>query len=467
MRKILSILASVGLTATAASAVVACGNTDKNGVVQSGSLGSIVKSADRTVSGNADMTSADKALSAFLETAAGKRLKKENVQVKENSFEAAGPGTNGKLVIQAKSGTKYTGEITITIKGYTVTLDSIKSTLTLEIPGSEGMTADSALTAFKSIGNNASVKDEVEVKSGDGNFVAPKNDTVGKLVITAKSGSTKYTGDLEITIKGYTVTLESIKANLTLEIPGSENMTADSALAAFLAVDANKTLRDEVEVKSGDGNFVAPKNDTVGKLVITAKSGSTKYTGDLEITIKGYTVTLESIKANLTLEIPGSENMTADSALAAFLAVDANKTLRDEVEVKGDAESFDAPKNGVDGKLVITAKSSSTKYTGVLEITISKLKSSAEPTTPEGQNKERVSSSNDDHKVTIITLSTEDALRLGYIKQDGDKFVAGDKLPNGPLTTKVGESTITATFTPNFENGTVQVVLTVDTPSNN
>ena len=297
MRKILSILASVGLTATAASAVVACGNTDKNGVVQSGSLGSIVKSADRTVSGNADMTSADKALSAFLETAAGKRLKKENVQVKENSFEAAGPGTNGKLVIQAKSGTKYTGEITITIKGYTVTL--------------------------------------------------------------------------------------------------------------------------------------------------------------------------ESIKANLTLEIPGSENMTADSALAAFLAVDANKTLRDEVEVKGDAESFDAPKNGVDGKLVITAKSSSTKYTGVLEITISKLKSSAEPTTPEGQNKERVSSSNDDHKVTIITLSTEDALRLGYIKQDGDKFVAGDKLPNGPLTTKVGESTITATFTPNFENGTVQVVLTVDTPSNN
>ena len=382
MRKILSILASVGLTATAASAVVACGNTDKNGVVQSGSLGSIVKSADRTVSGNADMTSADKALSAFLETAAGKRLKKENVQVKENSFEAAGPGTNGKLVIQAKSGTKYTGEITITIKGYTVTLDSIKSTLTLEIPGSEGMTADSALTAFKSIGNNASVKDEVEVKSGD-------------------------------------------------------------------------------------GNFVAPKNDTVGKLVITAKSGSTKYTGDLEITIKGYTVTLESIKANLTLEIPGSENMTADSALAAFLAVDANKTLRDEVEVKGDAESFDAPKNGVDGKLVITAKSSSTKYTGVLEITISKLKSSAEPTTPEGQNKERVSSSNDDHKVTIITLSTEDALRLGYIKQDGDKFVAGDKLPNGPLTTKVGESTITATFTPNFENGTVQVVLTVDTPSNN
>ena len=382
MRKILSILASVGLTATAASAVVACGNTDKNGVVQSGSLGSIVKSADRTVSGNADMTSADKALSAFLETAAGKRLKKENVQVKENSFEAAGPGTNGKLVIQAKAGTKYTGEITITIKGYTVTLDSIKSTLTLEIPGSEGMTADSALTAFKSIGNNASVKDEVEVKSGD-------------------------------------------------------------------------------------GNFVAPKNDTVGKLVITAKSGSTKYTGDLEITIKGYTVTLESIKANLTLEIPGSENMTADSALAAFLAVDANKTLRDEVEVKGDAESFDAPKNGVDGKLVITAKSSSTKYTGVLEITISKLKSSAEPTTPEGQNKERVSSSNDDHKVTIITLSTEDALRLGYIKQDGDKFVAGDKLPNGPLTTKVGESTITATFTPNFENGTVQVVLTVDTPSNN
>jgi len=63
-------------------------------------------------------------------------------------------------------------------------------------------------------------------------------------------------------------------------------------------------------------------------------------------------------------------------------------------------------------------------------------------------------------------LSTEDSLRLGYIKKEGDKYVAGDKLPNGPLTTKIGESTITATFTPNFENGTVQVLLTIDTPTN-
>jgi len=62
MRKILSVLAAVGLTSTAASAVVACGNKSNSEVTKTdlATLPAIKELESRlTISGSADMTTDD------------------------------------------------------------------------------------------------------------------------------------------------------------------------------------------------------------------------------------------------------------------------------------------------------------------------------------------------------------------------------------------------------------------------
>ncbi|MCL8213263.1 hypothetical protein LD119_00190 [Mesoplasma sp. JKS002660] len=175
-----------------------------------------------------------------------------------------------------------------------------------------------------------------------------------------------------------TIELGSVQG-LAKTITGSEEMTAATALNAFLAIAANKDLEDQVQVKEGEENFVAPTTEAAGKLVIVAKTDSTKYTGELTITIdyKADTIDLGSVQG-LDKTITGSEEMTAATALNAFLAIAANKDLEDQVQVKEGEENFVAPTTEAAGKLVIVAKTDSTKYTGELEIIISALSGSQE-----------------------------------------------------------------------------------------
>ena len=377
MRKILSILAAVGLTSTAASAVVACGNKSNSEVGNKTNLSDVpvIKALESklTITGNVSMT-ADDAWASF----------------------SAIPGVGAALTFVGLEKTDFRSELSL-----------------------------------------------------------PTYDNDGSLKITVNKEESKYSGSLTVKISQFVKTDLNSLTELNKTITGSADMTADDALQAFLAIEANKDLANEVEVKVD--TFKAPGIGTNGSFTLEAISGNHKYTGEIDVTISGYTVALNSLQ-NLVKSIDGKVDMTADDALQAFLAIDANKDLSDEVQVKSGDESFHAPTNAEGGQLIVAAKEGSTKYTGSITVIIHKLDADAEVNTL---------STNDDHKTTIITLSTEDSLRLGYIKKDGDKFVAGDKLPNGPLTTKIGESTITATFTPNFENGTVQVLLTIDTPSVN
>ncbi|MCL8212615.1 lipoprotein [Mesoplasma whartonense] len=202
---------------------------------------------------------------------------------------------------------------------------------------------------------------------------------LGAVGLTATSTATVVAcGDGNKNPVPETIELGSVQG-LDKTITGSEEMTAATALNAFLAIDANKDLEDQVQVKEGEENFVAPTTEAAGKLVIIAKTDSTKYTGELTVTIdyKADTIDLGSVQG-LNKTITGSEEMTAATALNAFLAIDANKDLEDQVQVKEGEENFVAPTTEAAGKLVIVAKTDSTKYTGELEIIISALSGSQE-----------------------------------------------------------------------------------------
>ena len=160
--------------------------------------------------------------------------------------------------------------------------------------------------------------------------------------------------------------------NLNKTIIGLPGMTTwIEALDNFLADDANKTLKDEVEVKNADVDWIAPQLGVDGLLTITAKPNSS-YTGSIPVTVTGYTMALESF-TDLRPKIDGSVNMTSDQALETFLKSPYNAFLANEVIVKED--SFEAPTTEVDGKFLIVPKQGSVKYTGELEGIISKLSS--------------------------------------------------------------------------------------------
>ena len=159
---------------------------------------------------------------------------------------------------------------------------------------------------------------------------------------------------------------------LNKTIKGLPGMTTwIEALDNFLADDANKTLKDEVEVKNADVDWIAPQLGVDGLLTITAKPNSS-YTGSIPVTVTGYTMALESF-TDLRPKIDGSVNMTSDQALETFLKSPYNAFLANEVIVKED--SFEAPTTEVDGKFLIVPKQGSVKYTGELKGTISKLPS--------------------------------------------------------------------------------------------
>ena len=251
--------------------------------------------------------------------------------------------------------------------------------------------------------------------------------------------------------------IKALESKLTIN--GTADMGVDDAYASFSNISGVKEALAFVNLGEADFEFVltVPSYVADGSLKITVKSENSKYSGSLNVKISQLVKAELSSVSGLTTTISGSSDMNETNVLNTFLAVEGNQGLQGEVEVK--AGSFEAPGTETEGSFILEAIAGNHKYTGSITVVIEKLS--------DNSTKVKSLSTNDDHKTTVITLSTEDSLRLGYIKKEGDKYVAGDKLPNGPLTTKIGESTITATFTPNFENGTVQVLLTIDTPTNN
>ena len=193
MKKILSILASIGLTTTVASAVVACGNNANSEVDQKTDLNSLTN-LNKTIIGLPGMTTWIEALDDFLADDANKTLKDE-VEVKDGDWIAPQLGVNGSLTITAKSNGRYTGSITVVVTGYTMTLESLSSNLALTIDGSAKMTPEQTLEAFLKIGDNVILKDEVIIK--EGSFEAPTTEVDGKFLIVPKQSSVKYTGELE------------------------------------------------------------------------------------------------------------------------------------------------------------------------------------------------------------------------------------------------------------------------------
>ena len=468
MRKILSVLAAIGLTSTAASAVVACGNKDSSEVTKT-DLSSVpmIKALESklTINGTADM-GVDDAYASFSNISGVKEaLAFVNLGEADFEFVLTVPSyvADGSLKITVKSeNSKYSGSLNVKISQLVKAELSSVSGLITTTSGSSDMNETNVLNTFLAVEGNQGLQGEVEVKAGS--FEAPGTETEGSFILEAIAGNHKYTGELDVTISGYTVALDSLK-DLTKTIDGTVDMTADDAFNTFLSISGNEILKDEVEIKSGDESFVLPTNDDEGQLVIVARTGSAKYTGEIPIIIskldtnKKHSFSKLFDKVSDKLKIDSTADMTEESAFNAFSEKIYIKPILFASGLKMTDFTFELelPTTIKDGSLTISIDNA--KYTGFITVIINKLSDNSAETTS--------LSTNDDHKTTVITLSTEDSLRLGYIKKEGDKYVAGDKLPNGPLTTKIGESTITATFTPNFENGTVQVLLTIDTPTNN
>jgi preprotein translocase subunit YajC len=200
--------------------------------------------------------------------------------------------------------------------------------------------ADTILKAVKSKNSDLSI-DEVEVKD-----IKDKSATVA-----AKSGSTVYTGSVNVT---FTTTPVDTTKPLTEDITDTKlgeiaNNDADTILNAVKSKNSGLNI-DEVEVKD-----IKDESATVA-----AKSGSTVYTGSVNVT---FTTTPVDTTKPLTEDITDTKlgeiaNNDADTILNAVKSKNSGLNI-DEVEVK----------DIKDESATVAAKSGSTVYTGSVNVT--------------------------------------------------------------------------------------------------
>jgi chitinase len=200
--------------------------------------------------------------------------------------------------------------------------------------------ADTILNAVKSK-NSGLNTDEVEIKD-----IKDKSATVA-----AKSGSTVYTGSVNVT---FTTTPVDTTKPLTEDITDTKlgeiaNNDADTILNAVKSKNSGLNI-DEVEVKD-----IKDESATVA-----AKSGSTVYTGSVNVT---FTTTPVDTTKPLTEDITDTKlgeiaNNDADTILNAVKSKNSGLNI-DEVEVK----------DIKDESATVAAKSGSTVYTGSVNVT--------------------------------------------------------------------------------------------------
>ena len=146
------------------------------------------------------------------------------------------------------------------------------------IPGIENMTEQNAFNAF--IANNQEKYPDLESNAEISLFAMPTYTIKGKLVVKAKTNSTKYTGNITVPIKAIEqIALNTLSLNLSLT---TSYTNENDAFDAFINLNSQVSdLRNNVEIT----NFVAPEEITNGKLTINAKVNS-KYYGNVEVIIQ-------------------------------------------------------------------------------------------------------------------------------------------------------------------------------------
>jgi preprotein translocase subunit YajC/DNA-binding protein len=245
--------------------------------------------------------------------------------------------------VATKSGsTVYTGSVNVTFT--TTPVDTTKP-LTEDITDTKlgeiaNNDADTILNAVKSKNSGLNI-DEVEVKD-----IKDESATVA-----AKSGSTVYTGSVNVT---FTTTPVDTTKPLTEDITDTKlgeiaNNDADTILNAVKSKNSGLNI-DEVEVKD-----IKDESATVA-----AKSGSTVYTGSVNVT---FTTTPVDTTKPLTEDITDTKlgeiaNNDADTILNAVKSKNSGLNI-DEVEVK----------DIKDESATVAAKSGSTVYTGSVNVT--------------------------------------------------------------------------------------------------
>ena len=351
MKKLLTILGSIGLTSTAAISVVACGTKNRSEVKIDLNTLTLNKESITISEG---MTKED-VFQAFLNNNKDVTDLEANVDL---TFNEPSYTTPGSLIIKAKANTAYTGSIIITINAIGQTsLNDLHLKTLLSLPVTK---QQAAFDSFIKLNSEVSdLRDNLEIK----NFTAPDYNQTGSLEVEAKP-NTKYSGTLTITIP------ELIKTNIArlvtnTIIQGTEKMNKDVAFAAFLEVNNSWTnLNDYVEVDS----FAAATYTSNGSLTIKAKA-NTAYTGSVMVRINAIGQTaLTDLHLNLEL----TEAYTnQDDAFNAFLEL--NKNVAD---LRGNVQpgEFVSSSYGTPGSLVINATNSEGKYQGSVTVNFAEIK---------------------------------------------------------------------------------------------
>ncbi len=348
MKNLLSLLAALGLTATAATTVIACGSPKNSIVIKKTTL----KDLHLKTRLKSSVKNQQAAFDLFVEMNPEVSDLRDAVQI--TSFTAPDYNNEGSLEVQAKTNTNYSGTLTITIPELIKT-DIARLLTNTTIQGTENMNEVDAFNAFLEANSSwTNLNDYVETDS----FTAPTYTSNGSLSINPKPNG-QYTGSIIIVITAIgQKSLDSLHLHTTLSIPVTNQQ---AAFDSFISLNSEVSdLRDNLEITS----FTAPDSNQTGTLMVTSKA-DTKYSGTLTITIPVLNKTdIAHLVTNTTIQ--GTENMSEEQAFTSFLAANSSWTnLNDYVEVS----DFKSPDYITPGSLTIAVKSN-TEYTGSVLITI-------------------------------------------------------------------------------------------------
>ena len=339
----------MGLTATAATTVIACGSPKNSVVIKKTAL----KDLHLKTRLKNSVKNQQAAFDSFIELNPEVNDLRDAVQV--IGFIAPDYNQEGSLEVQAKTNTKYSGTLTITVPELNKT-DLARLMTNTTIQGTENMTADQAFQAILAANSSwTNLSDYVEAD----NFTAPDYTSNGSLTINAKP-NTEYTGSILVTITAIGQTsLNDLNLKTLLSMPVTNSQ---AAFDSFIELNPEVSdLRDNLEITS----FTAPDYNQTGSLTVAATRVGAKYTGTLTITIPALNKTdLARLVTNTIIQ--GTTNMTTDQAFQAFLEANNSwSNLGDYVEVT----DFTAPDYGTSGSLTINAKPN-TEYIGSITIVI-------------------------------------------------------------------------------------------------
>ncbi|MBE4703946.1 hypothetical protein HER12_000183 [Spiroplasma platyhelix PALS-1] len=283
-KKILSSISLLAVAVPSALSVVACGAKEDKAIPKI-ELDTVIK--DKEVDGNI-VNDADKVL---------QEIEAKNAEVKGavtiKDFKAATQLQVGSAVIVAKPDTKFTGEVSITIK----TLAKTQLSDVLKNKEVDGDTTE------------ATVVDQVLKNNSDSNVQKTDLQVVefkpaglgvqGSAVLGATKNS-KFTGQVVIEITAQEkISLESVLTNrkVTIEITNPDDLLVEVAKLN----NRFDLTKDVVDVK----NFVVSSEQEEGSAVIVAKPEN-KFVGQVEITIEkkdqyGIGITVKRIKESPTM----------------------------------------------------------------------------------------------------------------------------------------------------------------------